>query len=115
VVTVPAYFSPRQRALTKESCYKAGLNVLQFITEPAAAAVAYGLHLQHENDKRNCLIFDLGGGTLDVAVLERHTNEIKIKAIDGDSFLGGGDFDNAMIDHCMEAFKREHGTDLMIV
>ncbi|CAG7732435.1 unnamed protein product, partial [Allacma fusca] len=115
VVTVPAYFSPSQRALTKDACYKAGLNVLQFISEPAAAAVAYGLDPQHKIDKRSCLIFDLGGGTFDVAVLELHRNEIIIKAIDGDPYLGGEDFDNAMIDYCVEAFKREHGIDLTTV
>ncbi|CAG7716700.1 unnamed protein product, partial [Allacma fusca] len=113
VVTVPAYFSPRQRALTKDACNKAGLNVLQFISEPAAAAVAYGLHLKNENAKRSCLIFDLGGGTFDVAVLKFHKKKIKIKAIDGDPFLGGEDFDNSMIEYCLEAFKREHGIDLM--
>ncbi|CAG7733879.1 unnamed protein product, partial [Allacma fusca] len=112
VVTVPAYFSPRQKALTKESCHKAGFNVLQFTSEPAAAAVAYGIHLQYENDKRICLIFDLGGGTFDVAVLELYRNEIKIKAIDGDPYLGGEDFDNAMIGYCIQAFQREHGIDL---
>ncbi|CAG7826790.1 unnamed protein product, partial [Allacma fusca] len=63
VVAVPAYFGPGQRALTKDACNKAGLNVLQFVSEPVAAAVAYGLHLQREDHKRNCLIFDLGGGT----------------------------------------------------
>ncbi|CAG7827407.1 unnamed protein product, partial [Allacma fusca] len=64
---------------------------------------------------RSCLIFDLGGGTFDVAVLELHRNEINIKAIDGDPYLGGEDFDNAMIDFCVKAFKREHGIDLTTV
>ncbi|CAG7819677.1 unnamed protein product, partial [Allacma fusca] len=77
--------------------------------------VAYGLHLQREDHKRNCLIFDLGGGTFDVTFLELHKKKIKIKAIGGDSFLGGEDFDNAMIDNCLEAFEREHGIDLRTV
>ncbi|CAG7732350.1 unnamed protein product, partial [Allacma fusca] len=113
VITVPAYFDPKQRAITKDACDKVGLNVLQFISEPAAAAVAYGLHYKNEDTKRNCLVFDLGAGTFDIAVLKFHKNKIKIKAIGGDPFLGGVDFDNSMIDYCVEAFEREHRINLM--
>ncbi|CAG7722474.1 unnamed protein product, partial [Allacma fusca] len=115
VVTIPAYFNPRQKTLTNEACNKAGLNVIRFISEPAAAAVAYGVHLKDQSGKRKGLIFDLGGGTFDVAILELENKKIKILATDGDSYLGGEDFDNSLIQHCVDVFKGEHGVDLMTV
>ncbi|CAG7818566.1 unnamed protein product, partial [Allacma fusca] len=115
VVTVPAYFNRRQKVLTHEACNKAGLNVIRFISEPAAAAVAYGVHLQNQSGKRKGLIFDLGGGTFDVAILELENKKIKILATDGDPYLGGEDFDNSLIQHCVDTFKGKHGVDLMKV
>ncbi|CAG7786068.1 unnamed protein product [Allacma fusca] len=85
------------------------------ISEPAAAAVAYGLHLNIESERRTCLIFDLGGGTFDVAIAEFHKKKMKIMAIDGDAYLGGEDFDNSMMQYCVDVFEREHGVDLLRV
>ncbi|CAG7827505.1 unnamed protein product, partial [Allacma fusca] len=113
VVTIPAYFSPRQKTLTNEACNKAGLNIIRLISEPAAAAVAYGVHLQNQAGKRRGLIFDLGGGTFDVAILELENKKIKILATDGDPYLGGEDFDNSLMQHCVDAFRKENEVDLM--
>ncbi|CAG7823039.1 unnamed protein product, partial [Allacma fusca] len=101
VVTIPAYFSPKQKTITHEACNKAGLYITRLISKPAAAAVAYSVRLQGQGGKRRGLIFDLGE-TFDVAILEIGNKKIKIVATDGDPFLGGDDFDNSLAQHCVD-------------
>ncbi|KAD6796601.1 hypothetical protein E3N88_07497 [Mikania micrantha] len=115
VITVPAYFSDKQRQATKDAGTLAGLNVMRLISEPTAAAIAYGLdkisnpnHPQH----KNVLVFDLGGGTFDVSLLTINRNRaISVKAVGGDTHLGGED-DKAMVDHCVKEFKKRHNKDI---
>ncbi|MDQ1686987.1 MAG: molecular chaperone DnaK, partial [Frankiaceae bacterium] len=109
VVTVPAYFSDHQRQATKEAGQIAGLNVLRIINEPTAAALAYGL--DKESDQ-TILVFDLGGGTFDVSVLEIGDGVIEVKATSGDNLLGGDDWDQRVVDWLVERFKAGHGIDL---
>lgn len=109
VVTVPAYFNDSQRQSTKDAGKIAGLNVLRIIPEPTAAALAYGLEKQ-ENKK--IVVFDLGGGTFDVSVLEIHEGVFEVLATNGDTHLGGDDFDNAILHWILDEFKKEHGIDL---
>ncbi|MEY4503743.1 MAG: hypothetical protein RL154_35 [Pseudomonadota bacterium] len=109
VVTVPAYFNDAQRKATKEAGVIAGLNVLRIINEPTAAALAYGLD-KKKNEK--ILIYDLGGGTFDVTVLDVGDGVFEVLATDGDAFLGGDDFDNRVIDWLADEFKKEQGIDL---
>lgn len=109
VVTVPAYFNDSQRQSTKDAGKIAGLNVLRIIPEPTAAALAYGLEKQ-ENKK--IVVFDLGGGTFDVSVLEIHEGVFEVLATNGDTHLGGDDFDNAILHWILDQFKKEHGIDL---
>jgi heat shock protein 1/8 len=111
VVTVPAYFNYSQRKATKDAGDIAGLNVMQVISEPMAAAIAYGLENVGTN-KRNVLIFDLGGGTADVSLLTINAGTFKVKAVAGDTHLGGEDFDNRMLKHFVEIFKRQHREDI---
>ncbi|CAG7832432.1 unnamed protein product [Allacma fusca] len=111
VVTVPAYFTPHQRQLTIQACNNAGLKVLQLMTEPTAAAVAYNLHRGDDTDK-NALIYDLGGGTFDVAVLSMTKNLIRIRSLGGDTRLGGEDFDRILVDYCILQFEKLHGQNL---
>ncbi|UYV77854.1 hsp70 [Cordylochernes scorpioides] len=112
VVTVPAYFNDSQRQATKDAGTIAGLNVLRIINEPTAAALAYGLDKNLSGEK-NVLIFDLGGGTFDVSVLTiAEGSMFEVKATSGDTHLGGEDFDNRMVDHFIEEFKRKHKRDL---
>ncbi len=109
VITVPAYFNDAQRQATKDAGQIAGLEVLRIINEPTAAALAYGL------DKKNdetILVFDLGGGTFDVSVLEVGDGVVEVKATNGDTHLGGDDWDNAIVDWLINEFKKEHGIDL---
>ncbi len=109
VITVPAYFNDSQRKATKEAGTIAGLNVLRIINEPTAAALAYGL------DKKNAekiVVYDLGGGTFDVTVLETGDNVVEVLATGGNAFLGGDDFDNRIIDWACTEFKNESGIDL---
>ncbi len=109
VITVPAYFNDSQRKATKEAGTIAGLNVLRIVNEPTAAALAYGL------DKKNAekiVVYDLGGGTFDVTVLETGDNVVEVLATGGNAFLGGDDFDNRVIDWACEEFKSESGIDL---
>jgi len=109
VITVPAYFNDSQRKATKEAGTIAGLNVLRIINEPTSAALAYGL------DKKNAekiVVYDLGGGTFDVTVLETGDNVVEVLATGGNAFLGGDDFDNRIIDWACEEFKKESGIDL---
>ena len=111
VVTVPAYFSDSQRQATKDSGLIAGLNVLRIINEPTAAAIAYGLDKKGEGE-RNVLIFDLGGGTFDVSLLTIEEGIFEVKATAGDTHLGGEDFDNRLVNHFVNEFKRKHKKDL---
>jgi L1 cell adhesion molecule like protein len=110
VITVPAHFLDAQRQATKEAGAIAGLNVLRIISEPTAAAIAYGLH-ESSTDK-NVLIFDLGGGTFDVSLLNIEDSIFEIKATRGDAHLGGEDFDNRLVDHLVQEFKRKLGKDI---
>ncbi|AOR30054.1 molecular chaperone DnaK [Streptomyces fodineus] len=109
VVTVPAYFDDAQRQATKEAGEIAGLNVLRIINEPTAAALAYGL--DKENDQ-TVLVFDLGGGTFDVSLLEIGEGVIEVKATNGDTHLGGDDWDQRIVDHLVKQFKNNYGIDL---
>ncbi|KZV47854.1 hypothetical protein F511_38531 [Dorcoceras hygrometricum] len=114
VITVPAYFNDSQRQATKDAGRIAGFNVLRIVVEPTAAAIAYGLDKKFgsSNEKNNVLIVDLGGGTFDVSLLSVEQNVFKVKAIAGDTHLGGEDFDNRMVEHCVEEFKRRHKKDI---
>lgn len=110
VITVPAYFNDSQRQATKEAGEIAGLNVLRIINEPTAAALAYGLDKKHKDMK--IVVFDCGGGTHDVSVLELGDNVFEVKATDGDTHLGGDDFDQRIIDWLADEFKNDEGIDL---
>jgi len=110
VVTVPAYFNDSQRQATKDAGTIAGLNVLRIINEPTAAAIAYGLD-KKASGERNVLIFDLGGGTFDVSLLTIDDGIFEVKATAGDTHLGGEDFDNRMVNHFVQEFKRKHKKD----
>jgi len=111
VITVPAYFNDGQRQATKDAGVIAGLNVLRIINEPTAAAIAYGLD-KRGGGERNVLIFDLGGGTFDVSLLTIDDGIFEVKATAGDTHLGGEDFDNRMVKHFAEKFKKETGKDI---
>ena len=108
VVTVPAYFNDSQRQATKDAGMIAGLNVLRIINEPTAAAIAYGLDRQKKLGENNVLIFDLGGGTFDVSLLTIEEGVFEVKATAGDTHLGGEDFDNRLVKHFVEEFKRKN-------
>ncbi|KAH8892492.1 heat shock protein 70 [Thozetella sp. PMI_491] len=107
VVTVPAYFNDSQRQATKDAGLIAGLNVLRIINEPTAAAIAYGLDKKVEGE-RNVLIFDLGGGTFDVSLLTIEEGIFEVKSTAGDTHLGGEDFDNRLVNHFVNEFKRKY-------
>ncbi|KAH3902589.1 Heat shock protein SSA3 [Saccharomycodes ludwigii] len=111
VVTVPAYFNDSQRQATKDAGTIAGLNVLRIINEPTAAAIAYGLDKKGKGD-HNVLIFDLGGGTFDVSLLSIDDGIFEVKATAGDTHLGGEDFDNRLVTHLANEFKRKNKSDL---
>ena len=110
VVTVPAYFNDGQRQATKDAGAIAGLNVLRIINEPTAAAIAYGLDKKGKGEC-NILIFDLGGGTFDVSLLTIDDGIFEVKATAGDTHLGGEDFDNRLVNWCLQEFKRKHKKD----
>jgi len=112
VITVPAYFNDSQRQATKDSGVIAGLNVLRIINEPTAAAIAYGLDKKKGSAECNVLIFDLGGGTFDVSILTIEEGIFEVKSTAGDTHLGGEDFDNRMVDHFVNEFKRKHKKDI---
>ncbi|XP_046982792.1 heat shock 70 kDa protein cognate 4 isoform X1 [Schistocerca americana] len=113
VITVPAYFNDSQRQATKDAGAIAGLNVLRIINEPTAAAIAYGLDKKVSgHGERNVLIFDLGGGTFDVSILTIEDGIFEVKATAGDTHLGGEDFDNRMVNHFVQEFKRKYKKDL---
>ncbi len=111
VITVPAYFNDAQRQATSDAGVIAGLNVLRIINEPTAAALCYGFE-QTKKAESKVLVFDLGGGTFDVSVLEISDGMFEVKATSGDTHLGGEDFDNRMVDYFAEEFKRKTGSDL---
>ncbi|AET39699.1 Hsp70 family ATPase SSA3 Ecym_4678 [Eremothecium cymbalariae DBVPG len=111
VVTVPAYFNDSQRQATKDAGAIAGLNVLRIINEPTAAAIAYGLDKKGQSE-HNVLIFDLGGGTFDVSLLSIDDGIFEVKATAGDTHLGGEDFDNRLVNHLSQEFKRKNKKDL---
>ena len=111
VITVPAYFNDSQRQATKDAGLIAGLNVLRIINEPTAAAIAYGLDKKQQGE-RNVLIFDLGGGTFDVSLLTIEEGIFEVKSTAGDTHLGGEDFDNRLVSHFVNEFKRKHKKDL---
>jgi L1 cell adhesion molecule like protein len=111
VITVPAYFNDGQRQATKDAGNIAGLNVKRIINEPTAAAIAYGLDKKGKTE-RNVLIFDLGGGTFDVSLLTIEDGIFEVKATAGDTHLGGEDFDNRMVNHFVEEFKRKYKKDI---
>ena len=110
VITVPAYFNDSQRQATKDAGTIAGLNVMRIINEPTAAAIAYGL--DQKGGEKNILIFDLGGGTFDVSLLSIEDGIFEVKATAGDTHLGGEDFDNRMVEHFTQEFKRKYQKDL---
>ena len=109
VITVPAYFNDAQRQATKDAGQIAGLEVLRIINEPTAAALAYGLEKQ---DGKTIVVYDLGGGTFDVSVLEIGDGVFEVKATNGDTFLGGEDFDNKIVQFLADSFKKDEGIDL---
>ncbi len=110
VITVPAYFNDAQRQATKEAGEIAGFNVLRIVNEPTAAALAYGL--DKGSKEQTVLVFDLGGGTFDVSLLELGEGVIEVKSTSGDNHLGGDDWDQRIIDHMVKTFRGEHGIDL---
>jgi molecular chaperone DnaK len=109
VITVPAYFNDAQRQATKDAGKIAGLEVLRIINEPTAAALAYGLE---KNDGKKIAVYDLGGGTFDVSILEIGDGVFEVKSTNGDTFLGGEDFDLRIVDYLADEFKKEQGVDL---
>ena len=110
VITVPAYFEDAQRQATKEAGQIAGLNVLRIVNEPTAAALAYGLEKGEE--EQTILVFDLGGGTFDVSLLEIGDGVVEVNATAGDNELGGDDWDNRIVEWLVDKFKSQHGIDL---
>ena len=109
VITVPAYFNDAQRQATKDAGKIAGLEVLRIINEPTAASLAYGLD---KKSNKKIAVYDLGGGTFDVSILELGDGVFEVKSTNGDTFLGGEDFDNAIVDYLLAEFKKENGIDL---
>ena len=109
VITVPAYFNDAQRQATKDAGKIAGLEVLRIINEPTAASLAYGLD---KKQNKKIAVYDLGGGTFDVSILELGDGVFEVKSTNGDTFLGGEDFDNAVVDYLISEFKKDSGVDL---
>ncbi|HBI27689.1 MAG TPA: molecular chaperone DnaK, partial [Peptococcaceae bacterium] len=109
VLTVPAYFSDSQRQATKDAGRIAGLEVQRIINEPTAAALAYGLEKDQDH---TILVYDLGGGTFDVSILELGDDVVEVRATSGNNFLGGDDFDERIIDYMVNEFKKQTGVDL---
>merc|ERR1712070_1018616 len=109
VITVPAYFNDAQRQATKDAGKIAGLEVLRIINEPTAAALAYGLD---KNESKTIAVYDLGGGTFDVTILEIDDGLFEVKSTNGDTFLGGEDFDMRIVNYLADEFKKENGIDL---
>merc|ERR550539_2123226 len=109
VITVPAYFNDSQRQATKDAGHIAGLNVLRVINEPTAAALAYGMD---KSEDKVIAVFDLGGGTFDISILEIQKGVFEVKSTNGNTFLGGEDFDNHLLEHLVSEFKKDQGIDL---
>ena len=109
VITVPAYFNDAQRQATKDAGKIAGLEVLRIINEPTAAALAYGLD---KKSNETVLVFDLGGGTFDVTILDIGDGVVEVRATAGDTHLGGDDFDRRVVDYLADEFQRDNGIDL---
>ncbi|WP_435193166.1 Hsp70 family protein, partial [Nonomuraea sp. bgisy094] len=109
VITVPAYFNDAQRHATKDAGRIAGLEVLRIINEPTAAALAYGLD---KKANETVLVFDLGGGTFDVSILNIGDGVVEVRSTSGDTHLGGDDFDRRIVDHLADEFQRQEGIDL---
>ena len=109
VITVPAYFNDAQRQATKDAGKIAGLEVLRIINEPTAAALAYGMN---KEDGKTIAVYDLGGGTFDVSILEIGDGVFEVKATNGDTFLGGEDFDMRIVEYFADEFSKENGIDL---
>jgi molecular chaperone DnaK len=112
IVTCPAYFNDAQRQATKDAGRIAGLNVLRIINEPTAAALAYGIDKQQEGKSEKIAVYDLGGGTFDITILELNNGVFEVKATNGDTFLGGEDFDQRIIDWLAKRFQESNGIDL---
>ena len=112
IVTVPAYFNDSQRQATKDAGTISGLNVLRIINEPTAAAIAYGLDKQQGKTEENVLIFDLGGGTFDVSLLTLEDGLFEVRATNGNTHLGGEDFDNRLVEYCSNEFRRKTNIDI---
>jgi len=112
VITVPAYFNDAQRKATQDAGHIAGLEVLRIINEPTAAAIAYGLDNAEETEEKNVLIFDLGGGTFDVSLLTIDEGIFQVLATAGDTHLGGEDFDNRLVEFCIQDFKKKNKLDI---
>ncbi len=112
VITVPAYFNDGQRQATKDAGRIAGLNVLRIINEPTAAALAYGLDKQKEGKSEKVAVYDLGGGTFDISILELNAGVFEVKSTNGDTFLGGEDFDQRVVDHLAKKFVESNNIDL---
>lgn len=110
VITVPAYFNDAQRQATKDAGKIAGLEVKRILNEPTAAALAYGLDKKKANEK--VAVFDLGGGTFDISILELGDGVFEVRSTDGDTHLGGDDFDQRLIDYLADEFKKQEGIDL---
>merc|ERR1711916_61600 len=109
VITVPAYFNDAQRQATKDAGKIAGLEVLRIINEPTAASLAYGLD---KKQNKKIAVYDLGGGTFDVSILELGDGVFEVKSTNGDTFLGGEDFDNTIVEYLIAEFKKDNGIDL---
>ena len=114
VISVPAYFNESQKKATKVAGEIAGLNVVRIINEPTAGAIAYGYGINNKlnDEKKNILVFDLGGGTYDISILKLEKNKFTVLSINGDTHLGGEDFDNKLLDFCVEEFKKETEVDI---
>ncbi|KAJ4812769.1 Heat shock 70 kDa protein [Rhynchospora pubera] len=113
VITVPAYFNNSQRQATKNAGAIAGLNVMRIMDEPTAAAIAYGFDkITEQADEKNVLVFDLGGGTFDVSLLSIRHGNFEVRATAGDTHLGGEDFDDRLVDHCVSEFKTKYNKDI---
>ena len=111
VVTVPAYFNNSQKQATLDACKIAGLDCKRMVNEPTAAAIAYGLEKKTQEEKQ-ILVFDLGGGTLDVSILRIEEEAIEVLSTRGDTHLGGQDIDDILVKHCMQDFKTKFNVDL---
>src|SRR5574344_2394190 len=113
VITVPAYFNDNQRTATKDAGTIAGLDVVRLVNEPTAASLAYGLDKSDDDEDMNIMVYDLGGGTLDVTIMEFGGGVFEVRATSGDTQLGGTDMDNVLIQYLANEFKTKEGIDLM--